>query len=168
MATGSADVELFGSLRLVRGGKHGFAGVRGGQGKQRDKFQAYATVDSKKVTVPGLYESAHAAAVALAQWKQKRELGLEEEPVQKEARKRRCLKAAEQPSTLAVGQRSSWSYCEPPREPLQLVTGPFRLPDYAMTPEQPTPVPVATAIVPLRASVPFAAYGVPVALARLT
>ena len=66
MATGSPDVELFGSLRLVRGGKHGYAGVRGGQGKQRDKFQAYFTVESRKLTVPGLHETAHAAAVALA------------------------------------------------------------------------------------------------------
>ena len=49
------DQELFGTLRLLRGGKHGYVGVRGGQGKQRDRFQAYASVDSQKVTVPGLF-----------------------------------------------------------------------------------------------------------------
>ena len=46
----AADTELFGTLRLVRGGKHGYAGVRGGQGKKRDKFQAYCTIDRKKMT----------------------------------------------------------------------------------------------------------------------
>ena len=168
MATGSADVELFGSLRLMRGGKHGYAGVRGGQGKQRDKFQAYATVDSRKVTVRGLYESPHAAAVALAQWKQERELGFAAEPSEKEPRKRRSTKNNEQPRAVAAGQHSSQSFSEPPREPLKLLSGPFHLPDYATTPQPPRPVPVATAIVPLRASVPFAAYGVSVALARLT
>ena len=158
---------MFGSLRLVRGGKHGFAGVRGGQGKQRDKFQAYATVDSRKVTVRGLYESAHAAAVALALWKQEQELGCAKEPSEKERRKRRAVKHAEKPAAVAAGQRSSQSFSEPPREPLQLLSGPFCLPDYATTPQPPRPVPVTTAIVPLRALVPFAAYGVPVALARL-
>ena len=75
-AATSPDNEVFGTLRLPRGGKHGYRGVRGGQGKARDRYQAYATVDKKKVTVPGLFGSAHEAAVALAQWKQHRELGL--------------------------------------------------------------------------------------------
>ena len=145
MATGSADVELFGSLRLVRGGKHGYAGVRGGQGKQRDKFQAYTTVDSRKVTVCGLYESAHAAAVALAQWKQERELGFADvEPSEKEPRKRRSSKSTEQPMTVAAGARSCHLVRELPREPLQLLSGPFRLPDYASQPKQPAPVPIAS------------------------
>ena len=88
-AAGSEDVELFGTLRLVRGGKHGYVGVRGGQGKKQNKFQAYTSVDSKKVTVAGLYDSAHAAAIALAQWKLQRELNLDEEPAYKKPRKRR-------------------------------------------------------------------------------
>ena len=71
--------ELFGTLRLPRGGKHGYRGVRGGQGKRRDRFQAYTMADSKKLTVPGLFGSAHEAAVALAQWKMQRELDLVEE-----------------------------------------------------------------------------------------
>ena len=119
MATGAADVELFGSLRLVRGGKHGYAGVRGGQGKQRDKFQAYTTVNSRKVTVRGLYESAHAAAVALAQWKQERELGSADEQSEREPRKKRSSKGTEQrgpsqqvsaaASPMVSGLVSRWS-----------------------------------------------------------
>ena len=51
------DHELFGTLRLLRGGKHGYIGVRGGQGKKRDRFQAYASVNSQKVTVSGLFSA---------------------------------------------------------------------------------------------------------------
>ena len=85
--TGSPDEETFGTLRLPRGGKHGYLGVRGSQGKRRDRFQAYATIDAKKVTVPGLFASAHDAAVALAMWKQDCELGLSEEPSAKRQRR---------------------------------------------------------------------------------
>ena len=88
-AAGPQDHELFGALQLPRGGLHGYKGVRGQQGRQRNKFQAYAIVDNQKVTVPGLYASAHEAAVALAQWRQQRELGLDEEPSAKRPRKKR-------------------------------------------------------------------------------
>jgi len=63
-AVASPDVEYFGTLRLLCGGKHGYAGVRGRQGKERDRYQAYITTDGKKKTVSGLFESPHAAAVA--------------------------------------------------------------------------------------------------------
>ena len=43
--------------------------------------------------VPGLFKSPHAAAVALAQWKQQLELGLEElEPIKKPRAKRGSLR----------------------------------------------------------------------------
>ena len=75
----SDRVELFGSLRLQLGGKHGYAGVRGNQGKQKDKFQAYYNLSGKKRCVPGLHDSPHEArAVALAQWKVNQQLGFEE------------------------------------------------------------------------------------------
>ncbi len=45
--------EFFGTLQRRLGGKRGCRGVRGGQGKKRDKYQAYVTIDGKKVTVPG-------------------------------------------------------------------------------------------------------------------
>ena len=89
----SVDDEHFGSLRLPRGGKHGYVGVRGGQGKKRDCYQAYISVAGKKETVPGLFKTPHNAAVALAQWKQQCQLGLQEEPASKKPRKSRSLKA---------------------------------------------------------------------------
>ena len=93
MATGSVEgVELFGTLRLPTGGKNGYVGVRGSQGKQRDKFQAYATVDGRKQVVPGLHDSAHKAAVALTLWKQQLELGLEDAASTTEQKPRaRCV-----------------------------------------------------------------------------
>ena len=91
-------------------------GVRGAQGKKRNKFQAYMRVDSKKQTVPGLYKSAHEAAVALAQFKLHRELGLEEEPAEKKQRKRRRSMAAEEPTPAGSTSCSRW------RQPLQPLT----------------------------------------------
>ena len=107
MEDASVDDERFGALRLPRGGKHGYRGVRGGQGKKRDRFQAYTTVASTKVTVPGLFQSAHEAAVALALWKQQHELGIDEEVAPKKARKKRSSALAERPST-SLWQR--WRY----------------------------------------------------------
>ena len=152
------EVELFGTLRLVCGGKHGYVGVRGGQGKQHNKFQAYVTVDSKKLTVPGLYESAHEAAVALAQFKMQRELGLEEEPAEKKQRKRRRSMAAEEPPTAAGSTSCSrWA-----RVPLQPLTISSPLPPFPMAMLAP---PTVTAY-SLPAFVPATAYGVPVVYAR--
>ena len=110
-----AGVESFGTLRLVRGGKHGYVGVRGRQGKKRNEFQAYVAVDGKKKTVSGLWKSAHAAAVALAQWKQNRELGLEDEPNEKQPRKKRGTNAAEQLATAAGTSASSWQMQRTPQ-----------------------------------------------------
>ena len=108
------DAELFGTLRLPRGGKHGYKGVRGRQGRERDQFQAYATVDNWKLTVPGLYGSAHEAAVALAQWRQQRELDLGEEPSAKRPRKKRSSKAEQLPAFDGAACCSEL----PPRWPL--------------------------------------------------
>ena len=159
-AVPSRNVELFGTLRLVCGGKHGYLGVRGGQGKKRDRFQAYMTVDGKKKTVSGLFESPHAAAVALAQFKQELDLGLEE-PTETKPRKRRCLNAAKEPPT-AANSTSSSSRAWVPRVPLQplALTSP-KPPFPALAPALPM-----AAAVPLSLSIPAAAFGLPVALAR--
>ena len=153
---GSSDSELFGTLRLLRGGKHGYLGVRGGQGKHRNRFQAYESVGSKKRTVPGLFESAHEAAVALAHWKQQQQLGLADEPAAKRPRKRRSPKAAEHPAgelvVASLGQQSS-----PPMQLIRPATA------HVLPPAAPT---VATAVL-LPRHVPAAAYGVPVALGLL-
>jgi hypothetical protein len=153
---GSTDAELFGTLRLPRGGKHGYLGVRGGQGKHQNRFQAYESLDSKKRTVPGLFDSAHDAAVALAQWKQQRELGLADEPAAKRPRKRRTHNAAAHPSgELVVASLSQLS--SPPMQLIRPATA------HVLPPAAPT---VATAVL-LPRHVPAAAYGVPVALGLL-
>jgi hypothetical protein len=131
--------------------------VRGGQGKHRDRFQAYETVESKKRTVPGLFGSPHDAAVALAQWKQQRELGLADEPAAKRPRKRRSPKAAEH----AAGELVVASFSQPSRLPMQLIQPATAL---ALPPATPT---IATAVL-LPRHVPAAAYGVPVALGLLS
>ena len=113
----AAGVELFGSLRLVRGGKHGYAGVRGCQGKKRDRFQAYITIDGEKIAVAGLFASAHEAAVARAQHLLQRELGFEDEPAEKKPRKRRRSKAAED-SAAGAGSTSSSGWGRLPLQPL--------------------------------------------------
>ena len=113
----AAGVELFGSLRLACGGKHGYAGVRGRQGKKRDRFQAYITIDGEKMAVAGLFASAHEAAVARAQHLLQRELGFEDEPTEKKPRKRRRSKAAED-SAAAAGSTSSSGWSRLPLQPL--------------------------------------------------
>ena len=35
------ELEVFGQLKLYLGGKHGYQGVRGGQGPNKDGFQGY-------------------------------------------------------------------------------------------------------------------------------
>lgn len=163
MEDGSQDVELFGALRLPRGGKHGYRGVRGGQGRRRARFQAYATIDGLKVTVPGLFGSAHEAAVALAQWKQQRALGLDEEPPAKKPRKKRSPAAAQQPSACDSTAR----YSQLPRMPLLLIQTASSTSPLPPASEQLPQTPVTSSAVPLPAGVPAAAYGVPVALGQL-
>jgi hypothetical protein len=118
---GSTDSELFGTLRQPRGGKHGYIGVRGGQGKHHNRYQAYESVGSKKRTVPGLFGSPHDAAVALAHWKQQQQLGLADEPAAKRPRKLRSPKAAEHPAgELVVASLSQLS--SPPMQLIQSAT----------------------------------------------
>ena len=153
------DAELFGTLRLPRGGKHGYKGVRGRQGRERDQFQAYATVDNWKLTVPGLYGSAHEAAVALAQWRQQRELDLGEEPSAKRPRKKRSSKAEQLPAFDGAACCSEL----PPRWPLQPVCGLLPLPAAMARPL----ARITTPAVLLPQGVPAAAYRVPVVLGQL-
>lgn len=163
MEDASVDDERFGALRLPRGGKHGYRGVRGGQGKKRDRFQAYTTVASTKVTVPGLFQSAHEAAVALALWKQQHELGIDEEPAPKKARKKRSSALAERPSTCG----SAGDLIQLPRMPLQLIQYPRAASPLPAATAQPA-TPVTTTAVQLPPGIPAAAYGVPVALGQLS
>ena len=158
----SVNDEHFGSLRLPRGGKHGYVGVRGGQGKRRDCYQAYTSAAGKKETVPGLFKTPHDAAVALAHWKQQRQLGMEEEPASKKPRKSRSLKA----KTLRLAPCCN----ETTRVPLQLIRcaaadSASGSPQAVMA--QPALTPTTSTAVQLPVNVPAAAYGVPVTLGQL-
>ena len=145
----ATDDELFGTLRLPRGGKQGYRGVRGGQGKARDRFQAYTTVDSRRVTVPGLFKSAHEAAVALAQWKQQRELGLCEDEREKKPRAKRGSLLVAKPHLRANGTER---LPHAPNERLALQQLPICSP--AQLTQLSVRLPVTTFAIPLGHAVP--------------
>ena len=65
--------ELAGGQRLPLGGLNGYAGVRGKQGKKKDKFQG---VTPKKTHRTQHFDTAQEAAVALAQLREDLDLGM--------------------------------------------------------------------------------------------
>ena len=78
-------VERFGNLKLPLGGKYEYIGVRGKQGRARDKFQGYTP---KKTHFTSLCDTSQEAAVALATLKQ--ELAMGYDPVEeRKPRKKR-------------------------------------------------------------------------------
>ena len=155
IATGSESSERFGSLQLALGGKHGYTGVRGSQGKQRNKFQAYANINGKKKAVPGLFNTAHEAAVALAQSNTYRTLGFEDEPDEPKPRAKRDSKRREEPHAAA-----NWHCCQLPRlalsqlSPMQLHASPHALP-------------ITAVAMPLPQGMPADAYRMPIAYSRM-
>jgi len=72
--------ESFGALNLPLGGKHGYRGVRSGQGSKKDGFQGYTP---RKTHFTKVYKTAHEAAVNLALLKRDREMNSEEEEEKK-------------------------------------------------------------------------------------
>ena len=66
-------VEVAGGQRLPLGGLNGYAGVRGKQGRKKNKFQG---ITPKKQHRTGLYDHAQEAAIALAQLREDLELGM--------------------------------------------------------------------------------------------
>ena len=80
--------------RLPLGGKHGYAGVRGGQGKKKDKFQG---TTPRKQHRTGLFDSPLEAAIAFAQLREDLKLGMLVERVPKKQKKA----AANEPSKKA-------------------------------------------------------------------
>ena len=74
--------ELAGGQRLPLDGLNGYAGVRGKQGKKKDKFQG-ATPRKKHRT--RLFDTAQEAALALAQLREDLELGMLAERAPKKA-----------------------------------------------------------------------------------
>ena len=59
--------------RLPLGGLNGYAGVRGKQGRKKNKFQG---ITPKKQHRTGLYDHAQEAAIALAQLREDLDLGM--------------------------------------------------------------------------------------------
>mgnify|MGYP001357942632 CR=1 FL=1 len=66
-------VEVAGGQRLPLGGLNGYVGVRGKQGRKKNKFQG---ITPKKQHRTGLYDHAQEAAIALAQLREDLELGM--------------------------------------------------------------------------------------------
>ena len=74
--------ERFGELNLPLGGKNGYKGVRGGQGRKKDKFQG---ATPRKQHHTGLFCTAQEAAIALAQLREDLEFGMVAARVPKKA-----------------------------------------------------------------------------------
>ena len=72
--------EEAGGQRLPLGGVNGYAGVRGKQGKKKDKFQG---TTPRKQHRPSHFETAKEAAIALAQLREDIELGMLQQPAPK-------------------------------------------------------------------------------------
>jgi hypothetical protein len=68
--------EEAGGQRLPLGGKHGYLGVRGGQGRKKDKFQG---TTPKKTHRTGHHDTALEAAIAFAQMEEDLDLGIHAE-----------------------------------------------------------------------------------------
>ena len=66
-------LEMVGGRRLPLGGINGYCGVRGKQGRKKDKFQG---VTPKKQHRTALFDTALEAAIAFAQLREDLELGM--------------------------------------------------------------------------------------------
>ena len=77
--------EEAGGQRLPLGGRNGYLGVRGGQGRKKDKFQG---TTPKKTHRTGHHDTALEAAIAFAQMKEDLDLGILEERSTKKAQPR--------------------------------------------------------------------------------
>ena len=88
-------VERFGNLKLPLGGKYEYVGVRGKQGRTRDRFQGYTP---KKSHFTELCDTPQEAAVALATLKQQLVNGYDPVQDRKPRKKRACLFGTRHPS----------------------------------------------------------------------
>ncbi len=75
-----ARFEEAGGQRLPLGGINGYIGVRGKQGRRKDKYQG---VTPKKVNRTQLFDTAREAAIAFAQLREDLELRMLEPPPKK-------------------------------------------------------------------------------------
>jgi hypothetical protein len=77
--------EEAGGQRLPLGGRNGYLGVRGGQGRKKDKYQG--TTPQKRHRTKH-YDTALEAAIAFAQMKEDLDLGIHPESSAKKAQQR--------------------------------------------------------------------------------
>ena len=77
-----------GSLQLPLGGKHGFMGVRGGQGRDKVQFQGHTP---RKTHRTQLCRTPREAAIELAQLKQRLQLDVDESKSTRAAKKQRSV-----------------------------------------------------------------------------
>ena len=78
--------ETFGNTTLPLGGKHGYMGVRGGQGSKRNKYQGCTP---RKTHCTKLYDTAHEAAVNFALLKRRLAEESEDEEIEEITKKPR-------------------------------------------------------------------------------
>ena len=77
-----------GSLQLPLGGKHGFMGVRGGQGRGKVQFQGHTP---RKTHRTQLCRTPREAAIELAQLKQRLQLEVDQSKSTRAAKKQRSV-----------------------------------------------------------------------------
>ena len=77
--------EEAGGQRLPLGGKHGYLGVRGGQGRKKDKYQG---TTPRKRHRTGHHDTPLEAAIEFAQMKEDLDLGIHSERSAKKAQPR--------------------------------------------------------------------------------
>ena len=111
-------VERFGNLELPLGGKYEYAGVRGKQGRSRDRFQGYTP---KKKHFSRLCDTAQEAAVALATLKVDLAAGFDGVTQDRRPRKKRSRRCVEAPHGIS----EMWPTASMMAEPAQLHTGPL-------------------------------------------
>ena len=93
----NTSFEEAGGQRLPLGGKNGYLGVRGKQGRKRDKFQGF-TPNKSKEHCTGLFDTAQEAAIARAQVLEDLELGM-----QRSAKKAQPAASSEPAKKAQVG-----------------------------------------------------------------
>ena len=84
MARAALRFEEAGGQRLPLGGRNGYLGVRGGQGRKKDKFQG---TTPKKTHRTGHHDTALEAAIAFAQMEEDLDLGIHAERGEKSRRR---------------------------------------------------------------------------------
>ena len=103
-----ARFEEAGGQRLPLGGINGYIGVRGKQGRRKDKYQG---VTPKKVNRTQLFDTAREAAIAFAQLREDLELRMLEPPPKKKSQRRPPLARCQNGSRSAFTSATFSIHC---------------------------------------------------------